>query len=130
MRVEITYYAMDDTEFDDKAECEAYEKALEDGFKSVVFFDENLNMIRFFEPEHISDYAFYIGIREPEKAWNFIRWLYGYAGMNIDGIPEELSVGDVYAWSVDDGAWCNPEAQLRQLQATVDKIEKAVNSVG
>lgn len=129
MRAETTWYAIDDTEFDSKEECEAYETALEEGFKSIVFFDENLNLIRFFEPEHISDYAFYMGIREPEKAWDFIRWLYGYAGMSIDGIPEELKVGQVYAWDNSDEVWKDPAAQLAALQEIVDKIIKAVAAV-
>ena len=129
MRSETTWYAIDDTEFDTKEECEAYEKSLEDGFKSVVFFDENMNLIRFFEPEHISDYAFYMGIREPEKAWDFIRWLYGCTGMNIDGIPEDLKAGDVYAWDTSDDTWTNPAEKLAELQATVDKIIKAVAAV-
>lgn len=130
MRVEITYYAIDDTEFDTKEDCEAYEKALEDGFKSIVFFDEDMNPITSFDPERISTYAFYMGIRDADNAYDFIRWLYGYAGMNMDGIPENLTVGDVYAWDNDEGEWRNPMQKLRELQATVDKIEKAVGSMG
>lgn len=130
MRIEISYFAVDDTEFDTKEECEAYEDALGEGFKSIVFFDEDMKQIDVFNAERISESAFYMGIREPEKAYDFIRWLYGYAGLCIDGIPENLKAGDVYAWDNDDGEWHNPMEKLRKLQATVDKIERAVNSVG
>ena len=127
MRAETKYYAIDDTEFDTREECEAYEKALKDGFNSIVFFDENMKQITGFDPGHISDYAFFMGIREPEKAYEFIRWLYGYAGMCIDGIPENMKAGEAYAWDNSDGEWHNPAAKLAELSAIVDKIAKAVD---
>lgn len=131
MRIEVHYFAEDDTEFDTEEECKAYEQSLWDNFDSAIFFDENFNIMSR-ERNGISgvaDCAMYMQIIDAKKAERLIMWLYSYAGMSVDGISD-LVDGDIYAWDDDDGVWYSPKKKLREWQKTVDAIEKAVKDMG
>lgn len=131
MRIEIHYFAEDDTEFDTEEECKAYEQSLWDNFDSVVFFDDHFNIMNR-ERNSISgiaDLAWYIEILDGEKAERLFKWLYSFAGMCTDGLTD-LVAGDIYAWDNTDSVWYSPKKKLREWQKIVDAIEKAVNSLG
>ena len=131
MRIEVHYFADDDTEFDTREECEAYERSLRVNFESITFFDRELNIMH---PEKdgadaIAANSMYLKILDSEKAAHLINWLYGYVGMCIDGLGD-LVTGDIYAWDGDEYGWFCPSRKLRELQKIVDAVEKAVSQLG
>ena len=125
MRVEITYYADDDTEFCTEEECIAYEAGLKKDFDSVIFLDDAFNYL-----DECSQTTFesvwYMKILDGEKATKLMKWQYGYYGVCMDGLPEELHAGDVYAWDNDCGEWYDPEILAKKYTAIVDAIREAV----
>lgn len=125
MRVEFKYYADDDTEFCTEEACLAYEAGLKSDFDSVLFFDDAFNRLtecceRTFET------VWYMKILDGEKATKLMDWQYDYYGVCMDGLPEELHAGDVYAWNNDRGEWYDPVKKMAKYKTVLDLIEKAV----
>ena len=129
MRIEVHYFADDDTEFDTEEECMAYEAKQMEDFKSVLFFDDAFNHLDI-PSQNTFECAMYLKILNGERASRLMRWQWGYFGVNMDGLPESLQDGELYAWDNDYGEWYNPKAKLEKYRTVADAIEKAVNSVG
>lgn len=131
MRIEIHYFADDDTEFDTREECEAYERSLLDDFDSVMLFDKDWNIMRREDcsVEYIANYMMYIKILDGERATKLMKWMYSYTGVCNEGL-DELVTGDIYAWDNDEGVWFCPSKKLRELKKIEEDFEKAVNQMG
>ena len=125
MRVEITYYADDDTEFCTEEECIAYEAKLKSDFDSVLFFDDAFNHLDECSQSTFES-AWYMKILDGEKADRLMKWQYGYYGVCFDGLPNKLHDGDIYAWDNITELWYNPVEKLEKYKAAVAAITKAV----
>ena len=75
MRSETTWYAFDETEFDNKEECEEYEKKILDMINSVMFFDYDMNHIKNPTIGDIESLAFYMVIKDAKKAKELFDYL-------------------------------------------------------
>ena len=128
MRSETIYYAFDETEFDNEADCLAYENEYYQKMGSVAAYDESLTFIGRPTDEQWASDVMFMKILDGETATWFVRWIHGWCGMNIDGLGGELHTGDVWAWDDDEGMWYKPLEQLAELQALADRINEAVNA--
>lgn len=120
MRIEITYYAVDDTEFDSKQECEAYEKELENRFNSVQFFDEDCKPI----PnalDKIEAYAFFIRVHDAMNAQRLFHWLTYQCSFQE---PEcSYDRGDVLHWDVRHDCWENLTRERERIANYIRRVE-------
>ena len=125
MRIEIIYYADDDTEFSTKEECLDYEAKKQADFESILFFDDSFGHL-----DELSlntfECVWYMKILDGEKASRLLQWQYDYYGVCMDGLPKELHAGEIYAWDNDSGEWYDPKAKMKKYTDIVDAIEKAV----
>ena len=128
MRVEKTYYAFDETEFDNEADCIAYEDECYRNMGAVAAFDEDLNYIEKPTAEQWEESIMHIEILDGIKAERFVRWIHGWCGMDCDGLYGELHEGDVWAWDNGNAVWYKPLEKLAELQALADRIKKAVDA--
>lgn len=127
MRVETTYYAFDEKEFDSKENCLAYEAMVLDKLKSVAFIDEDFDRIADYEDlAYIAESAPYIKILDGEKAEEFIEWLEEYTGVCFDGI-EDIETGDIFVFDMTPGAWYNLTDRISELKEMESKINEAVS---
>ena len=127
MREETIYYAMDDTEFWDKDECEAYEKRINDSFSSVIFFDDKMCRIEPVVPETINAHCWYVAVLDRNGASTLFRWLSGYSGFNA---PEygSYSDGDIFEWRDDAEKWVNIKEEVERLSLCVAALELEVKN--
>ena len=75
MRIEITYFADDDTEFETEEECLEYERIVRDNFSTLVFFDEKMNKIDNPDLTKIESDAYYFYTLEDTKSEDAIDWI-------------------------------------------------------
>lgn len=127
MRIEKKYYAFDETEFDNEADCIAYEDECYRNMGAVAAYDENLTFIERPTAEQWEESIMYMKILDGEKAERFVRWIKAWCGMDCDGLYGELKTDDVWAWNIEEGVWYKPLEEMAILQALVDRINKAVN---
>lgn len=122
MRVEVTYYADDDTEFASREECEAYEKAQSQMMDAVAFFDDNCQRME--TMQDIERYATYILILDDHKAEETFVFVEAYIGQTMPRF--EVHNGDVLYWNGEfSSSWENLEKKAEQIFETVGKIRKA-----
>jgi len=120
MRVEIKYFADDDTEFDSKKECEAYEELLFTQFDSVQFFDNNCKPIPQGNLVGIESDAFFIRILDVEKATRLFDWLYRRISFNY---PECFyDKGDILHFN-DQGNWENLTKERERISEYIRRVE-------
>lgn len=120
MRVEIKYFADDDTEFDSKKECEAYERELFTQFDAVQFFDENCKTIPKGNLAKIESDAFFIRIFDVEKATKLFDWLYRQISFNY---PEcAYDKGDILHFN-DQGNWENLTKEWECISEYIRRVE-------
>lgn len=125
MRVEITYYADDGTEFGAEEECLAYEASLKADFDSVLLFDDAFNHLDKC-CENTFACAWYIKVLDGEKALNLMKWANDHYGVCMDGLPDKLETDEIYAWDDDGFRWYATVVLMKKYTAVVDAIEKAV----
>lgn len=120
MRIERTYIAFDENEFDDKEECFAYEEYVRENMTAAIFYDDERKVVDV-ENEGTRD-AFFIRIVNAEKAPAMFRWLYDQFGMEHpeDGDYED---GDLYVYDCDHDEWINLTAQKK----FIEKVESFFN---
>ena len=128
MRKETTYYAFDDTEFFDENECIAYEKHISDLFYSVDIFDSAFKRIgttevNWFDEHNVLEDAYYVVIKDVEKAKEFLRWASENYGYNLpdDGM---VSGFDIIYYDEDDGEWVNLTKRYNELCDKLNKLRK------
>lgn len=128
MRIEKTYFAFDDTEFDNEADCVAYEDECYQNMAAVAAYDWNLNFIEKPTEEQWLANIMYIKILDGRKAERFVRWLHEWGGMTCDGLYGDLRTGEVWMWDTDNATWIKPFDKLSEMQKVCDRISKAVNA--
>ena len=126
MRVETTYYAFDEKEFDSKEKCLAYEAMVLDKLKSVVFLDDDFDSMTNEDPAYVAESAVYVKIIDGEKAAELIEWLEGYTGVCFDGI-EDIETGDIFVFDMTNGAWYNLTDRISELKEMESNITEAVS---
>lgn len=122
MRIEITYYANGDSEFDTEEECLAYETMQRDAQKSIVFFDTP-HYERCETPEKIASYGIYAYIIDAESAKQYFLWLYQTYGTTVTHC--DYKNGDVLYWDGECDEWFNFTKKIADLTKTYEDVLKA-----
>ena len=129
MRIETHYFADDETEFETEYECREYERKLKANFASVLFFDDNLNLME--NPTNSQlECIWYIKVLDGEGATKLMGWINDVVGICIDGLPDKLTAGQMFAWDNTDYVWYSPVEMVKKYQVIVDTIERAVSQLG
>ena len=129
MRIETHYFADDETEFETEYECREYERQLKANFASALLFDDNLNLIE--NPTNSQlKCIWYIKVLDGEGATKLMDWFNDVVGICMDGLPDKLTAGQMFAFDNTDFVWYSPTEMVTKYQAIVDAIEKKVNSLG
>ena len=130
MKVICTYVADDGKEFDSESECREYEESLARANRSVAAFDKELNYIPTPTIADWEDKVWHMKIMDGKQADKLISWVNDYCGICMDGLPDHLTAGEVWAWSEIDGEWYKPLERYAELKRLADAIEKAVSQLG
>ena len=131
MKIVCTYIADDGEEFETESECREYEASLARANGGVAAFDKDLNYIPVPTPKDWEVKVWFMKILDGEQADALMRWVDDYCGICMDGLPDHMTTGEVWAWNErHGGAWYKPLEQYAELKRIADAIEKAVNSVG
>lgn len=122
MRTETTYYAFDETEFDNEQDCLAYEESLNRSMASVIFFNENRKRIVQPTCEDIECYAMYMKIVDADKAEEIFDWLPAY--ISFEKPKGKLKNGTLYSYNCDNGGWDDMqkiEENLRRIRLELEE---------
>lgn len=109
MRTEITYYAYDDTAFDELEDCIEYESHVLESLDSIVFFDEYNHVIEKSDSieKCLDSYSnsFFMYIQDDELCHVLLKALSDYTGYII---PQcEFKADDVLAYDCVHDSWFN-----------------------
>ena len=121
MRVECTYIAFDETEFDTEAECLAYEKGVKDRMKAAIFYDDEKNIVDV-EKDGTGD-AYYIRIVDAEQTPFLFDWLYNYVGFDYPH-DEYYENGDLFNYDRNHDEWVNLTAQKKFIEKVESMFKK------
>ena len=132
MRIETTYFAFDDTEFETEAECLAYEKKLDGMWDSVILLDEEFRtyeVAKISPMEFLESFALYIKVLDAEKAGELINWVYEQTGASMPPV-DMIYTGGVFKYdeSVRED-WIDLTELFHETAKELDSINKAVNAV-
>lgn len=129
MRIETTYFAFDDTEFDTEEECIAYETEQNALWDSVVLLDEEfhgpkpgIGMLEF-----AVGFAIYVKVIDVEKYGKLFNWVYEYSGTSMPPV-DTIYTGGVFKYdeSVREN-WIDLTERLREITMEMAEIEKVVS---
>lgn len=130
MRIETTYFAFDDTEFETEAECIAYEKKLNNLWDSVVLIDEEFRtyeVAKISPMEFLESFALYIKVLDAEKAGELINWVYEQTGASMPPV-DMIYTGGVFKYEESANEdWIDLTERLREVTMETAEIEKVVN---
>lgn len=121
MRVECTYIAFDETEFSDKEECLAYEKAVREQRKAAVFYDDERKVVDV-EKDGTGD-VYYIRIVDAKQAPFLFEWLCNYVGFDYPK-DEDYEDGDLFVYDCDHDEWFNLTAQKKFIEKVEQMFKK------
>ena len=121
MRIECTYIACDDTEFETEAECLAYERGIEDRLKAAVFYDDEKKIVDV-ENDGTGN-AYYIRIVNANDAPSLLRWLYNYVGFDYPK-DDDYTDGDLLVYDCDHDEWVNLTAQKKFIEKVEAMFKK------
>jgi len=121
MRVECTYIAIDETEFDTEAECLAYEQGLKDRLKAAVFYDDERKVVDA-EKDGTGD-AYYIRIVDAKEAPFLFEWLSHYVGFDYPA-DDDYKDGDLFVYDCDHDEWVNLTAQKKFIEGVEALFKK------
>lgn len=133
MRIETTYFAWDESEFDTEEECLAYEKGLEDMWSGVVLIDEEYRTqadAKMPAYDFLESFAIYIKVLDVEKAKEMINWVTEYSGVSVPPVDMIYNGG---LFKFDENVrdeWVDLYERLREVTFEVESVEKKVNSLG
>ena len=112
MRIEKTYYAFDETEFDDEESCLAYERETRANLGAAKFFDDDRKPVDVAK-DGTGD-VYFIRIKDKEKAPELFSWLCKYYGFEYP--TDEYENEDLFVYDCDHDEWVNLNEQLRWTQ--------------
>lgn len=131
MKIVCTYIADDGEEFETESECREYEQSLVCANEGIAAFDKNLNYIATPTPSDWEENVWFMKILDGEQADRLMTWVYDQCGICMDGLPDHLTAGDVWAWTERNGGeWYKPLERYAELKRIADAIEKAVSQLG
>ena len=122
MRVEITYYADDGEEFSTEEACLEYENRLKTDMGSVIFFDQDCNVMKDPVVTDIEQSAYYMKVLDAEKATRLIDWL-SYQ-ISFSFLPDTPIKNHYYRWVEDvrqDG-WKDFTEEFEVLKKMLAKL--------
>jgi len=122
MRTEITYYAFDDTEFDNEQECLAYEKDKQELFRAVEFYGDDLKLMSTGDPG-VWNEAMYFRVVDPSRTEELFRYLYYYTGIDAP-TAKAYCKGDVFYYDPDFDKWFNLTEELKRITDLVKHFEE------
>lgn len=120
MRVEKTYYAFDETEFNDEESCLAYEQEVRAKLGAAKFFDDERKPVDAVKEGTGSVY--FVRIEDKDKAPEFFSWLCQYCG--FDYPVGDYENGDIFVYDCDHEDWVNLNEQLRWTQKMIAEFNK------
>lgn len=127
MRSETTWYAFDETEFDNKEECEEYEKKTLDMINSVMFFDYDMNHIKNPTIGDIESLAFYMVIKDAKKAKELFDYLPQYVSFETPRFGYEN--GDKFEFNEAAEEWINIDEEHRRILDKVNRFNEALEKI-
>lgn len=122
MKIEITYIADDETEFETEEECREYEESLKIDMESAIFFDENHKLMKNPSIDDIGQEAFYMKVLNADSAKRLIERLHYETG--FDFLEEEPIKDHFYRWGEgprEDG-WTDLTAEFESLKKTMTEL--------
>lgn len=113
MRIEVHYFADDDTEFDTEQECIEYESVVSELFDSVSWFNENHTLLEQADYYDIEDMAMFMFVHDAAKA----KVLFSKLSEMISFEPpkEEPQDGSVFAYDTDMGEWIDMKKRAMKI---------------
>lgn len=126
MRVEIHYFADDDTEFDSEEECKAYERSQKELFTVATFFDENMRLMQTESYYDIEEYAHFIIVHDAEKAAKLFEHLREM--ISFGDTPSTLHKDDVLYYDPNDGDWHDMEHKGNMILINATMMKCAAES--
>lgn len=131
VRIETTYYADDGVAFDSKEDCLAYENRKKASFDSVMFFDQRFAWHKNPDIPFVESEAVYIKVVDADEAKILFEYLYDMCGALF---PSKPKTGHIYVYDSDDydtdSYWADYTERLEKVSDVIEKIEKAVKTVG
>ena len=124
MTTVTTYYSDDGIEFDSEEECRDYEETILHSKDAAVFFDESLKMMTCPVPEDVVNYAFWIYIKDAEKARHLFKWLDVQVGFELHiGFKD----GDILGYDENlSECWFNVRERSLELMRAESRITAEV----
>lgn len=117
MRVEKTYFAFDETKFENEEECLAYERKVNSIMGSAMFYDDERKPVD--AAKDGTGSVYYIRIVDAKRAPSLFRWR-GFDYPNGDDCKD----GDLFVYDCDHDEWVNLNEQLRWTQSVIDSFKK------
>lgn len=124
MRIETKYFADDDTEFETEEECREYEQFRKDCMESIAIFGDDMGYIESPTLEQVESYAFYIYIKDVQKAVALFSWLREQISFDAEGITYPLVTGTLYAFDAETGKWYDMDARMKFLAANIERMKR------
>lgn len=118
MTIRKIYVADDGEEFENKRECEEYERKFK-AVDSVVFFDENCEKLMGKDPGDLMNNGMFLFIKNAEKAEQFFEWEHEYYGYNY---PQDPKTGGLYYYDEHDDEYYDLIEEISKLTDQRDKI--------
>lgn len=122
MRTETTYYAIDETEFDNEQDCLDYERGLTKLSGSVQWFTEDRVLMEEPDFQDIESIAMYFRVVDAEAAAEFFDWL--PTMISFDKPECKLENGQVFAYNTDNGEWDDMRELVRRISSVIEEIER------
>ena len=126
MRIETTYYAFDDTEFDNAEECLAYEEPIKQLLDSCVFLNSDKEEITKDNLEDVQGNCFYIYVKS-EKANELFPWMYDTYGFEYPS--NEVEADDIFMWDERRDEWFNVRNRVNYLTNEMLSVIRAMKNV-
>lgn len=121
MRTETTYYAFDETEFDNEQDCLDYERGLTKLSGSVQWFTEDRALMKETDLQDVESIAMYFRVVDADAAAEFFDWL--PTMISFDKPECKLENGQVFAYDTDTGGWDDMRELIRRISSVIEEIE-------
>lgn len=129
MTIEYTYIADDGEEFDSEEECLAYEKAAKERFNSVIFFNENKEIIENPTLDEIESEAFFFYPTDEKKMHAVIDWLNYQLGMGWNEMMDPIVANHFYGYSTKLEGWFDLTKFNEELTNKIGILDAAIKKM-